>query len=64
MPSISVDYDEGEVRALIAADFQKRFGTQPGDEEISPSDPWGHWRVTVSRGALNADCAGDVREDA
>lgn len=48
MPDITVTYDEDEVRALIAADIERRFGhiAKPHDVHKGPSEN-APWSITI-----------------
>lgn len=61
MPSVTISYEEDEIRALIAADMQKRFGLSLRDDQI---DPDGHatWGINIESGQIDATKARHVAE--
>lgn len=55
MPVVKIDYEEDEIRALIAEDVERRFGLRPSDHDVEPSiNTENHWEVRIEKGQIDA----------
>ena len=61
MPSDKIYYEEDEIRAMIAADMQKRFGLSLRDDQIDP-DVYATWEINIESGQIDASKARHVAE--